>query len=206
MKDLGLLTLRVAAGGLLAGHGAQKLFGSFGGYGLEGTAGWLESMGLKPGRRWAMLAGASELGGGLLTALGLGGPIGPIMTMGAMGMATTTAHRGKPIWVSAGGAELPATNMAVATALTLTGPGAISLDKLFRVHVPWWMTGLTLLATASGVAIGTQAHSQFLADSAQTPAEADATETEAADELQAHRDAKQDATAKQPTESERAAA
>src|SRR5687767_13895981 len=63
MADLGLLGLRLTAGGLLAGHGAQKLFGKFGGYGLEGTAGWLESIGLRPGKPWATLAGASEFGG-----------------------------------------------------------------------------------------------------------------------------------------------
>src|SRR5687768_2244305 len=74
--DLGLLALRVTAGGLVPGHGAQKLFGAFGGHGLEGTAGWLESIGMKPGKVWAALAGASEFGGGTMTALGLGGPIG----------------------------------------------------------------------------------------------------------------------------------
>jgi hypothetical protein len=60
-------------------------------------------MGLRPGRRWALLAAASELGGSALTALGLGGGIGPAATVGAMGMATATTHAGKPIWVSAPG-------------------------------------------------------------------------------------------------------
>src|ERR687889_474144 len=70
MTSIALLILRVTVGGLLAGHGAQKLFGSFGGHGVEGTAGWLESMNLKPGRQWALMAGLSEFGGGVLTALG----------------------------------------------------------------------------------------------------------------------------------------
>src|SRR3954467_13836671 len=100
MTDLGLLALRLSAGGLLAGHGAQKLFGSFGGHGLAGTAGWLESLGMKPGKRGAMLAGASELGGGLLTAVGLMGPVGPVSTLGAMGLAAGKVHWGKPIWVT----------------------------------------------------------------------------------------------------------
>jgi len=78
MSDLGLLLLRVVSGGLLAGHGAQKLFGWFGGHGPGGTARFLESIGVKPGHRWAFAAGASEFGSGLLTALGFLWPIGPI--------------------------------------------------------------------------------------------------------------------------------
>jgi putative oxidoreductase len=104
MKDLGLLVLRGTAGGLLAGHGAQKLFGWFGGYGLEGTAGWLESLGLRPAREWALLAGVGEFGGGLLTALGLFHPVGPLMLLGPMAMATGKVHWGKSIWATEGGA------------------------------------------------------------------------------------------------------
>ena len=80
MTDLALLLLRVVTGGLLVGHGAQKLFGSFGGNGLDGTGQWLESLGLRPGKLWAGGAGLSEFLGGLLTLLGLGGPIGSILT------------------------------------------------------------------------------------------------------------------------------
>ena len=68
MLDLALL--RLTLGSLLVGHGSQKLFGWFGGYGLAGTAGYMESLGLRPGRRWAIAAGLSEFGGGLLTLLG----------------------------------------------------------------------------------------------------------------------------------------
>jgi putative oxidoreductase len=113
VTDLALLILRVVTGGLLAGHGAQKLFGSFGGSGVEGTAGWMESMNLRPGRDWALAAGLSEFGGGILTALGALNPLGPILAAGAMLMATLKVHHGKPIWGQAGGAELPVTNMAV---------------------------------------------------------------------------------------------
>src|SRR5439155_16281523 len=87
MRDIGLLILRLTMGGLLAGHGSQKLFGWFSGPGLKGTAGWLESLGLKPGTPWATVAAASEFGGGTLTALGLLHPLGPIATMGGMVMA-----------------------------------------------------------------------------------------------------------------------
>src|SRR6267154_6541947 len=106
MRDIGLLILRLVMGGLLVGHGSQKLFGWFSGPGLKGTAGFLESLGLKPGTPWATVAAASEFGGGTLTALGLLHPLGPIGTMGGMIMATAKAHWGKPIWVTQGGAEL----------------------------------------------------------------------------------------------------
>jgi putative oxidoreductase len=151
-RDLGVLTVRVTVGGLLAGHGAQKLFGSFGGYGLEGTAGWLESLGFKPGKQWAMLSGASELGGGLMTALGLFHPVGPISTIGAMSVATRHMHWGKPIWVTEGGAELPITNIAVALALATVGPGRFSLDRLFGIRVPADVALVSAAAVALGIA------------------------------------------------------
>lgn len=153
-SDLGQLTLRLTAGGLLAGHGAQKLFGKFGGYGLEGTAGWLESLGMKPGKQWATLAGASEFGGGVLTALGLLHPVGPITSLAPMAMASLTVHKGKPIWVTSGGPELPVAFMAIASALTVAGPGRISLDRLLGIRLPWWMSVVMLLGTAAGVAYG----------------------------------------------------
>jgi putative oxidoreductase len=151
--DLGLLVLRLAVGGLLAGHGAQKLFGWFGGHGLEGTGGWLASIGYQPPKQWAMMAGLSEFGGGTLTALGLMHPIGPVSTLGAMAVATLDVHSGKPIWVTEGGAELPVTNMAAATALALVGPGAFSLDRALGIRVPKGVAALAVLAVAAGVAV-----------------------------------------------------
>jgi putative oxidoreductase len=151
--DLGLLILRLAGGGLLAGHGAQKLFGWFGGHGLEVTGGMLESMGLKPGKSWAVLAGLSEFGGGTLTSLGFLHPLGPLATLGAMTIAAVDVHGGKPIWVTQGGAELPVTNIAAALALTLCGPGAFSLDRAFGVRVPKAVTALAALGVAAGVAV-----------------------------------------------------
>lgn len=154
MIAFALLLLRIVTGALLAGHGAQKLFGSFGGYGLSGTGAWLESLGLKPGKVWAAAAGAGELGGGLLTLLGLGGPLGPIMTISAMKMATFKAHSGKPIWVTAGGAELPVVNIAVGSALLMTGAGRYSLDNLFGIKVPRWLTALTVAGSAATLVVG----------------------------------------------------
>lgn len=154
MKDAGLLLMRLTTGGLLAGHGAQKLFGSFGGYGLEGTGGWLESLGLKPGKTWAAAAGLSEFGGGLLSALGLFEPLGPLGTIAAMSMATGKAHWGKPIWSTAGGAELPVINMSVALAQILGGPGRYSLDRALGIRLPAWVVALAVAATAAGLIAG----------------------------------------------------
>lgn len=154
MKSLALLLLRLTTGGLLIGHGGQKLFGWFSGPGLEGTSGWMESMGLKPGRPWAILAGGSEFVGGVLLSLGLFTPLGALSALSAMGMATTKVHWGKPIWVTEGGAELPLTNGAVATALILTGPGKISMDEAFGTKLPGWVVVPGLALAATGVATG----------------------------------------------------
>jgi putative oxidoreductase len=145
MRSIGVLIVRLVVGGLLLGHGAQKLFGAFGGGGLEGTTGWLESMRLRPASLWARAAGGSELFGGLLTMLGFLNPIGPILAMGSMAMAWAKVHLGKPVWVTEGGAELPLTNMAVLSALTLAGPGKLSIDGLFGIRLPRWI-GATALA------------------------------------------------------------
>ncbi len=154
MSDIGLLILRLVVGGLLAGHGSQKLFGWFSGPGLKGTAGWLESLGLKPGTRWATAASVSEFGGGVLTTLGFLHPLGPLGTMGAMIMATVKAHWGKPIWANKGGAELPVINMGTALALTLTGPGRFSLDYVLGIRLPRALVIAIAIVEAAMVAIG----------------------------------------------------
>ena len=133
------MIVRVAQGSLMAGHGAQKLFGSFGGPGLEGTSGFMEMLGMRPGRPWAYLAGLSEFGGGVLTALGLLNPLGPLGVIGSMSMATRKAHWGKPIWVTEGGAELPVLNIAISTALMIREPDRYSLDQLLGIGLPRWV-------------------------------------------------------------------
>jgi len=141
LKDIETLVLRGVTGGLITGHGAQKLFGAFEGPGLQGTAGFMESRG-------------SEFGGGALTALGFLHPLGPLGIMSSMGMAWGTAHRGKPIWVTAGGGELPATNLAVCLALIMAGPGKYSLDRAFGVKLPGWFGTIAALSAAGAVAYG----------------------------------------------------
>ena len=139
VNDLAPMIVRLAQGSLMAGHGAQKLFGSFGGPGLEGASGFMEMLGMRPGRPWAYLAGLSEFGGGVLTALGLFNPLGPLGVIGSMAMATRKAHWGKPIWVTEGGAELPVLNIAVSTALMIREPDGFSLDRLLGIGLPRWM-------------------------------------------------------------------
>jgi putative oxidoreductase len=104
----------------------------------------MEMLGLKPGRPWAYLAGGSEFGGGVLTAPGLLHPVGPVFVTGSMAMATTTAHGGKSIWVTEGGAELPVTNIAGARAIILGGPGKWSLDRALGIQLPAWIAPLGL--------------------------------------------------------------
>ena len=145
MNDSATLLVRSVQGSLLAGHGAQKLFGHFQGPGMEGTTAFMEMLGLRPGRPWAILAGLCEFGGGVLTALGLLNPLGPIGVMASMSMATAKAHWGNPIWVTKGGAELPVTNTAISAALLLTGPGKYSLDRALGIRLPAWVAPLGLV-------------------------------------------------------------
>jgi len=145
MGNLAALLIRLVLGGLMTGHGAQKLFGSFRGPGIEGTAEMMENLDLEPAKPWAFMAGLTEFGGGVLTLLGFLNPVGPLGVISSMAMATTQAHTVKPIWVTEGGAELPVTNIAAATALILSGPGRWSLDRAFGLRLPAWLAPLGLV-------------------------------------------------------------
>jgi putative oxidoreductase len=171
MTSILLLALRAVVGGLLAGHGAQKLFGWFGGHGLEGTAGWFESLRLEPSRRWALLGGGSEFAGGLLTALGLLNPLGPIAATAAMLTAWLKVHLGKPIWNTAGGAELPLLNLTVLSVIALRGPGRLSLDRLFRIRISRGFGLLALAAALAGVVVASRSELEDLLLLPEEPAE-----------------------------------
>ena len=156
-KDLGLLIIRLAVGGFLSGHGSQKTLGWFEGYGLEATGQAFESgFGLKPGKFWAALNGGSELGGGTLTGLGLFHPLGPMMIIASMIMATAKVHRGKPIWVDKGGAETPLLYTSCALALIVAGPGKFSLDRIFGIRIPRWLVALVAASEIGMLIYGIQ--------------------------------------------------
>src|SRR5919198_3157195 len=127
MKLLVLLA-RLLIGGLFIGHGTQKLFGWFGGYGPEGTGGYMESLGLRPGRQHAMAAGATEAGSGVLLALGLATPAAAAGITGVMATAIRTVHQPNGPWVTENGWEYPAVIIATVLAMTEMGPGPASLD------------------------------------------------------------------------------
>ncbi|WP_272039520.1 DoxX family protein [Paenibacillus sp. JJ-100] len=130
MLDVGLLLIRLVIGLSFMAHGAQKLFGWFGGYGIKGTGGWFESMGMKPGAFLALLAGLAEFGGGLLLALGLLTPVGGILIALTMVMAIVKVHGANGYWSTQNGYEYNLAILVVGVALALTGGGQYALDAL----------------------------------------------------------------------------
>jgi putative oxidoreductase len=147
----GLLVARLVLGLLMAGHGTQKLFGWFGGHGLDGTGGFFESLGFRPGRAFAAAAALAELGGGLLLALGFLGPVGPALIISVMIVAALTVHWNHGVFATSNGIEVPLLYATGALALALTGHGAYSLDallglqSLFTASVAWAAIGIGVL-------------------------------------------------------------
>jgi putative oxidoreductase len=137
MADIGLLILRLVLGLTIAAHGAQKLFGWFGGAGLQGFGGMMEKMNLRPGWLWALAGGMGEFAGGLLLALGLLTPVGSALVISGMMMAIAMVHLAKGFWNTNGGYEYNLVNVAAAMALGLTGPGAYALDAALPPDIPW---------------------------------------------------------------------
>jgi putative oxidoreductase len=126
--DTALLVARVLLGLALSAHGAQKLFGWFGGHGLRGTGVFFESLGFRPGSAFALAAGLGEAGGGLLTALGLFWPVGPALIVLVMVVAIVSVHATRGFFASSNGIELPLMYLTAALALAFTVPAAFSLD------------------------------------------------------------------------------
>ena len=150
--SIGLLLLRLVVGLLLVGHGTQKLFGWFGGGGLDGTARNFASLGYRPGRVMAMLGGMAETLGGLSLALGFLTPLGSAAIIGAMLNAILSVHLPKGVWNTKGGFEFPLTNAAVAAAVSFTGPGRYSIDHAIGLEPGHVVSGS--FALLLGVVVG----------------------------------------------------
>jgi putative oxidoreductase len=153
-----LLILRIVLGLGLAAHGAQKLFGSFGGHGLTGTGGFFEGLGFRPGKTLALVAGLIEFGGGLLVALGLGGPLGPALAVLVMLIAIASVHRGNGFFAMNQGWELPLLYAAGAAAIAIIGPGRLSLDAWLGLWTLWspasaWLALAGAVLVAAGALV-----------------------------------------------------
>ena len=144
--DYTSLILRLALGLLLAGHGAQKLFGWFGGPGPSEVANWLSSMGFRHAPLWAFLAGLVEFGGGLLFILGLFNPLGSLGILASMLTAAAKVHWPK-LWIARGGFEYVLLISAIVIILALQGPGRFSLDAVWGTALPgiWSFVALTVV-------------------------------------------------------------
>lgn len=136
LLNFGLLILRLVLGSVFIGHGAQKLFGSFGGSGLKGTIGWMGNMGLRPAWFWGLMVALCEFGGGALMTLGLLSPLGSLGIIAAMLVAIVEVHWPKGFWNSNGGIEFPLVNLAAALALGFLGVGSYSLDAALGISLP----------------------------------------------------------------------
>jgi len=148
-SDLGILLLRVLFGVPMAAHGAQKLFGWFGGYGIKGTGGFLEGLGFRPGTMFAALAGLSEMGGGILLTLGLFTPFGAAGVLAAMLVAMFAVHIKNGFFAMGNGIEMPFLYAVGALALLFSGPGILSFDAVLGLDFlsqPYIAGGALLLA------------------------------------------------------------
>jgi putative oxidoreductase len=143
---VGILILRLAVGLTLAAHGAQKLFGWFGGYGIAGTGQFLEQLGFRPGRLHAMQAGIVEVVGGLFLAAGLLTPAAAAAVVAVMLVAAVSVHVKGGFFLQGGGYEYTLVLGAAALALAFTGPGAISLDQALGITWSGETWGLGALA------------------------------------------------------------
>jgi len=160
MLTLGLLTLRVVIGLVVAAHGAQKLLGWWGGPGMTGWTAAMTRMRMRPAAPWAWLSALAELLGGLGLALGFLTPFPSFGIVAAMLVAIALVHWPNGFWNGKRGYEFNLSLMAAAVAIALTGPGAYSLDSLLGIHLREPLTFVVVgLATvvAVGVAIGTRA-------------------------------------------------
>jgi putative oxidoreductase len=153
--DPALLLLRVVIGGVVIPHGLLKLGLVGSGGSIAGVSGWFNSIGLRPGLFWACVAVLAEAGGGALTVLGLGGPVGPGIVAADLVVVTIVAHWPQGFWAGGGkvGWEFSLPIAAGALAIALIGNGAWSLDRLLGLVYPDWLLPAWLVLMAVGVAL-----------------------------------------------------
>ncbi len=140
---------RIVAGILMTGHGLQKLAGWFGGRGVTGTASLLESLDIRPARRWAIVVGFAEAVGGLLMALGLLEPIGQLLVASVLVTAIARVHWSRGLWTANGGLEFPLVMLVIAL-VSATAPVGASVDAAFDIAVPAWLS----LVVGAGCVVG----------------------------------------------------
>ena len=146
--------MRLVVGLTVAAHGAQKVFGWWGGPGMATWTAGMTRMRIRPAAPWAWISALSELLGGLAVALGLLFPLGSFAIVAAMAVAIALVHWPNGFWNGKRGYEFNLSLVAAAVALALTGPGAISVDGLLRIHLPEPLTLLVgTVATIAGVAL-----------------------------------------------------
>ena len=172
--SIGILILRLLAGLTLAAHGAQKLFGWFGGYGLAGTGGFLEQLGFVPGKRNALFAGLAEAIGGVLLALGLATPLAAAVIIAVMTVASVSVHLKHGFFNHNQGYEYTMMLAVIALSIAITGPGPISLDALLGVRdtgTGWGLLALVVGLAGAGLQLAQRqvpAHAEAPRQSAQT--------------------------------------
>jgi putative oxidoreductase len=186
--DLGRLLLRGLVGGFFVGHGTQKLFGWFGGHGLDGTGQFFESIGLRPGRRQAVAAGTAESAGGALLAAGLATPVAAASLTAVMLTAIRKVHAKNGPWASNGGYEYNAVLIAAVLALAELGPGRWSADAALGIEkkgTKWALAALAAGAVGSLLATATSARQpqaapaeEYEREAADLPTTAEAQEQE----------------------------
>jgi len=186
--DLALLVLRLVVGLFFVGHGAQKLWGSFGGHGPQGTGQFFESLGIRPGLRNALAAGWSEVTGGALLALGLFSPLGALLIISVMTVAIITVHGKNGPWATASGYEYNAVLIA-SSFLLAANPGDWSLDAalgLGAIHGTAFALAALVLGVAGGFMAVAAGRSQPATETPAQPTGTPANETiAAADEVAA---------------------
>jgi putative oxidoreductase len=151
--SVGLLIARLVVGLLIAAHGSQKLFGWFGGHGLQATGEFFGQMGFRPGNLFATTAALGEFVSGLLIASGFLGPIGPALLLAVMIVAAISVHWRNGLFASENGVEVPLLYATAAVGLALAGPGRYSLDAIFGL-TPLWTPTLIWGALVVGIVGG----------------------------------------------------